>query len=192
MKIVKLMIAVLVILAIAGCGEKKEKKEAEVNAPAKITITEGAVQEQKAVNKKSGDNGEFYYSYNKAQQAQNQVEDEGKYTELGAYRHILNNYQKVQISLWANKLSKDFLIYCSACHDDYANGIIGPSLLDKDGSYIYEQLQKFKTGKRKNVLMEQLVHRLSDEKLKALSEEIAAFNKKVKKLLEQHGQKDRK
>ncbi|BAF70890.1 c-type cytochrome [Nitratiruptor sp. SB155-2] len=192
MRVLHVIVAIVFIVGMSGCSEKKEQKETEANAPAKITVTEGAVQQRKETGSQSSDSGKFYYSYNKAKKKKQEVEDEGAYTELGAYRHIVNNYQKVQISLWANKLSKDFLIYCSACHDDYANGIIGPSLLDKDGSYIYEQLQKFKTGKRKNVLMQQLVHRLSDEKLRALSEEIAAFNKKVKKLLEQHGQKDRK
>ena len=172
-------------LLINGCEKKEQKKEAEVEAPAKITITEGAVKEQKA-QKKSLDKGEFYYSYQEKKENKSTVEDEGRYTKLGAYRNVLNNYQKVQIALLANKLSKDFLIYCSACHDDYANGVIGPSLLDKDGDYIYKQLQDFKSGKRKNVLMVQLVRRLSDEKLRAIADEIAAFNKKVQKLLKDH------
>ncbi len=182
----KRMIAIsfALVLLISGCEKKEQKKEAEVEAPAKITITEGAVKEQKA-QKKSLDKGEFYYSYQEKKEAQI-TEDEGKYTKLGAYRNVLNNYQKVQISLWANKLSKDFLIYCSACHDDYANGVIGPSLLDKDGDFIYKQLQDFKSGKRKNVLMVQLVRKLSDEKLKAIADEVAAFNKKVQKLLKDH------
>ncbi len=187
----RITIALLaLVFMLAGCGEKKEKKTQEA-APAAIKVTEGAVQKQEeATNKQNS--GEFYYSYNKEKRAQkSEVKDEGRFTRLGAYRHVLNKYQKVQIALWANKLSKDFLIYCSACHDDYANGVIGPSLLDKSGEYIYKQLQEFKSGKRKNVLMVQLVRRLSDEQLKSLANEIATFNKKVQKLLQEH-QKDTK
>ena len=98
----------------------------------------------------------------------------------------------MQISLLVNKLSHDFLVYCSACHDDYANGVIGPSLLGKSGDYIYKQLMDFKTGKRKNVLMKQLVDRLSDEQLRHLADEVAQFNKKVQKILKQNQIKDSK
>ena len=178
----KLVVMVAALLLISGCEKKEHKEETKSEAPAKIKITEGVVKKQKA-EAKSVDKGEFYYSYRQKKQQTQEEEDEGKYTKLGAYRHILNNYQKVQISLLANKLSKDFLIYCSACHDDYANGVIGPSLLGKDGEYIYKQLQDFKSGKRKNVLMVQLVRQLSDKKLKAIADEVAAFNKKVQKLL---------
>jgi len=179
---------VIVALLLVGCEKKEEKREQQVRAPAgQIKITENVVKEEKAKAKvKELDKGEFYYSYKEAGKKQEeQVQDEAKYTKLGAYRYI-KNYETVQISLLANKLSKDFLIYCSACHDDYANGVIGPSLLGKDGEYIYKQLQDFKSGKRKNVLMVQLVRRLSDEKLKKLADEIAEFNKKVQKIKEQN------
>ena len=168
-----------------GCGEKKEK-ESEAAPSKEIKVTEGAVKEQKKVESNKMDKGEFYYSYNTAEGKKEKVEDEAAFTKLGAYRRVKNQYERVQIALLANKLSKDFLIYCSACHDDYANGIIGPSLLGKSGDYIYKQLQEFKSGKRKNVLMVQLVRMLSDEKLKALADEVAEFNKKVQKIKEEN------
>jgi len=167
-------------LIFTGCEKKEEKKEV-VAKPSEIKITEGVVKEKKA-SKKELDKGQFYYSYKEAKTGDNLIEDEAAYTEIGAYRRIKNQYQKVQISLLAGKLSKDFLIYCSACHDDYANGIIGPSLLDKSADFIYKQLMDFKNEKRKNVLMVQLVKRLSNEKLKELSDEIAKFNEKVRKI----------
>ena len=180
------MVGLIAALLLSGCEKKEEKKSEEVkkSATSEIKITENVVKEQKA-KKKELDKGQFYYSYNKKKDKNDSQQDEAKYTKLGAYRYV-KNYEAVQISLLANKLSKDFLIYCSACHDDYANGIIGPSLLGKSGDYIYKQLQEFKSGKRKNVLMAQLVRRLSDEKLKALANEVAEFNKKVQKIKEQN------
>jgi len=193
MKRITLSIALLAsLLIMSGCEKKETPKEVAQEAPtAKIKITQGAVKEQKATQTQSKDKGQFYYSYNKAKKEQTQ-EDEGHFTTLGAYRHIRTPYEKVQISLLVNKLSHDFLVYCSACHDDYANGVIGPSLLGKSGDYIYKQLMDFKTGKRKNVLMKQLVDRLSDEQLRHLADEVAQFNKKVQKILKQNQIKDSK
>ncbi len=182
--------AIVASLLFWGCGKKEEHKEQASTAQGEIKITTGVVKEQKTTKKEQKDKGEFYYSYN--QPKKEQVDDEGKYTALGAYRHIKNPYEKVQISLLVNKLSHDFLVYCSACHDDYAEGVIGPSLLGKSGDYIYKQLMEFKTGKRKNVLMKQLVNRLSDEKLRALADEVAAFNEKVQKILKQNQIKEAK
>ncbi len=190
MKKITLSIALLAgLLVLSGC-EKKEEHQKTAEAPtAKIKITQGAVKEQKAIQTQSKDKGEFYYSYNQPKKS-GEVEDEARYTKLGAYRHIKNPYEKVQISLLVNKLSHDFLVYCSACHDDYANGVIGPSLLGKSGDYIYQQLIDFKTGKRKNVLMKQLVDQLSDKQLRHLANEVAEFNKKVQKVLKQNQIKD--
>ncbi len=174
------VLTVAFLLLFAGC-EKKEHKETK-EPMGEIKITQNVVKEQKASQHKELDKGEFYYSYKKKKEQK--VEDEAAYTTLGALRHVKNPYEKVEIELLANKLSKDFLIYCSACHDDYANGVIGPSLLGKSGEYIYKQLMEFKSGKRKNVLMVQLVRRLPDAKLKALADEVAEFNKKVQKIKE--------
>ena len=175
------VLTIMSLLILAGC-EKKEHKEREKEPVGQIKITQNAVKEQKASQHKELDKGEFYYSYKKKKEQK--VEDEAAYTPLGALRHVKSPYEKVEIELLANKLSKDFLVYCSACHDDYANGVIGPSLLGKSGEYIYKQLMEFKSGKRKNVLMVQLVRRLPDTKLKALAEEVAEFNKKVQKIKE--------
>jgi len=75
-------------------------------------------------------------------------------------------------------------IKCSACHNDYANGIIGPSLLGKDKDFIYNQIMDFKSGKKKNVLMDQLVKMMSEKEINELSSEIAEFNRKIKELRE--------
>ncbi len=97
---------------------------------------------------------------------------------------VRSPYERVEISLLVSRLSKKFIVKCSACHNDYANGIIGPSLLGKDKDFIYNQIMDFKSGKKKNVLMDQLVKMMSDEEINELSSEIAEFNAKIKDLRE--------
>ena len=103
-------------------------------------------------------------------------------TTLDAYLNIRSPYERVQIELMIQKLSKEFRIKCSPCHDDYANGVIGPSLLDKDGDYIYRQLMAFKTGEKRNELMKQLVEMNDPETLKGIADEIAKFNKQIREM----------
>ena len=83
-----------------------------------------------------------------------------------------------------SKLSKKFIVKCSACHNDYANGIIGPSLLGKDKKFIYNSIMDFKSGKKVNVLMTDLVKMMSEEEINQLSSEISEFNIKIKELRE--------
>ena len=72
------------------------------------------------------------------------------------------------------------MVKCSACHDDYANGIIGPSLLKKDGDYIYEQMIKYRNDPTKNILMYDLVKNMPEDELKSLAHEVAEFNKEIR------------
>ncbi len=174
---------IVAFLLLSGCNDKKEESSKVTSkSSGEIKVTEDVLKEKRETQTKNSDGGKFYYSYNKKEDKNEGVEK--SYTKLDAYRRVRTPYEKVQISLLANKLSNNFLIHCSACHDDYANGIIGPSLLEKDGNYIYKKLIAFKTKKEKNVLMIELVQQISDEDLKSIAFEIADFNKKVKKLLQ--------
>ena len=83
-------------------------------------------------------------------------------TNLDANLHVRSPYENVKVSMMVNKLSKKFIVKCSACHSDYANGIIGPSLLGKDEDFIYSQINKFKKDKNLNFLMSGLVENISD------------------------------
>ncbi len=96
--------------------------------------------------------------------------------------HVRSPYEKVKISLLVKKLSKDFITRCSACHNDYANGIIGPSLLDKDSDSIFNSIMKFKKDKSLNVLMTELVNNMNEKEIRKIADEIYEFNKKVRKL----------
>ena len=85
-------------------------------------------------------------------------------------------YASIGADLMAKRLSKDFIIYCSACHDDYGNGVIGPSLLGKNAKELREMIDKYSREPDANVLMTDLVHRLSEEKIQFIAGDIARFN----------------
>ncbi len=168
-------------LMLAGCGgDSNDKTSQKSDASPKIKITQGAIKETKLKEDNSKENsGQFYYTYNKEKNSSNEQKVR---TTLDAYLNIRSPYERVQIELMIKKLSKDFIIKCSPCHDDYANGVIGPSLLGKSGDFIYQRIMDFKSGKRKNVLMKQLVAKMDDAKLKSIANEIAEFNKQIQKL----------
>lgn len=168
-------------LFFTGCGDnKKSAKDDNIATTPKIKVTTGAVNTHVKEGKSKSNSGQFYYSYNKEK---NETEEPPKRrTTIDAYLNIRSPYEKIQITLMLKRLSNDYIVKCSACHDDYANGVIGPSLLDKDGKFIYQRIQDFKTGKRKNVLMKELVSQIDDKKLKSIANEIANFNKEIRKM----------
>ncbi len=74
------------------------------------------------------------------------------------------------------------MVKCSACHDDYANGVIGPSLLGKSSDEIFNSIADFKSGKKSNVLMDDLINMMSEDEIRTLADEIYNFNEKIKEL----------
>ncbi|BDY12434.1 c-type cytochrome [Hydrogenimonas cancrithermarum] len=180
-KFTMVALSAVLIAGLAGCGEKKSeesKSQSQRSAP-QIKVTAGAVKKSDVQQESKENTGQFYYSYNKEKNAS---EEEKRRTTLDAYLNIRSPYERVQIEMMINKLSRDFIVKCSPCHDDYANGVIGPSLLDKDGDFIYKRLLAFKSGEKKNVLMKQLVDQLDDAKLKSIADEIAIFNKQIQEM----------
>ena len=179
------LLAVAVSLTLmSGCGSEKKSENTNSNGTTqspKIEIVKGAVKESVEKKASEANSGQFYYSYNKAKDEKKEDNETKVRTTLDAYLNIRSPYEKVQITMMIKRLSKDFIIRCSPCHDDYANGVIGPSLLGKDGDFIYGRLMDFKSGKRKNVLMKELVSQIDDKQLKAIADEIAVFNKQIEK-----------
>jgi cytochrome c553 len=96
--------------------------------------------------------------------------------------NVRSPYEQVQVSMLVRKLSKNFIIRCSPCHNDYANGIIGPSLLGRDSDYIYNKIQDFKTGKKSNPLMTDLIKQMSNKEIRTMANEIYNFNKEIKQM----------
>jgi len=177
----------LSLFLLSGCGDEKQNEPSnKPEAAAKIVVTEGVVKEKKESGKSKENSGQFYYSYNKEKKGEGSEDYNSEAsktrTELDAYRDIRSPYERVQITLMVQQLSPDYRLLCSACHDDYANGVIGPALLDKNSTYIFKQIMAFKTGEKKNALMKELVGRIGDERLKGISKEIERFNRQVQEM----------
>ncbi len=182
-------IPVAAALVLSGCGGGSDDGTAghapaspPTEAPATIKVTKGAVDTTVKEAPSKENSGQFYYSYNKEKNATYNSEDTKTRTTIDAYLNIRSPYERVRITMMIQRLSKDYVIKCSPCHDDYANGVIGPSLLDKNGTFIYDRIQAFKTGEKDNPLMKELVSQIDDTTLKALADEIANFNKEIRKM----------
>ncbi|WP_294956454.1 hypothetical protein [Sulfurovum sp.] len=174
------------LLVLSGCSNEKTKTQTnEVANSSGIVVTEDAVRALKKETKSKENSGQFYYSYNKEKDkevGQYNADTSKVRTKLDAYRDIRSPYERIQITLMIQQLSPDYRLLCSACHDDYANGVVGPALLDKNATFIFNQIQEFKTGKRKNPLMKQLVNRIDEKRLKAIAKEIERFNRQIKEM----------
>ena len=175
---------------LSGCSDSKENKsenEATVavnqNSSPKIEIVQNT--DAHAIKVAQQDDGKtqgnsFYYDY--GDKSGSNQEAKRQRTDIDANMNIRSPYEKIQVSMLVKKLSKNFIVRCSPCHNDYANGIIGPSLLDRDSDYIYSRIQDFKTGKKSNPLMNDLIKMMSDKQIRTMANEIYAFNKEIKKM----------
>ena len=205
----KTIYAIAIAALLVGCsGDKpKEAEKSSAEEPKEVQVTEIKVTqgekrveqtEEKHEKELKADKKGFYYAYTedgKADQGadetftrvdarkrvKNKVVD-GKVSVIEREPSVDNPYQYVRIDLLKSALSKNFMVKCSACHDDYANGIIGPSLLKKDGNFIYGQMIKYRNDPSKNILMYDLVKNMPEEELKSLSNEVAQFNKEIRAL----------
>ena len=99
---------------------------------------------------------------------------------IGGLAFVRSPLQSINKALIRGKLSKNFIQKCSACHDDYANGIIGPSLLNKTNDEIYKMIVAYKSKTQVNVLMADLVKAMKDDEIKALASEISEFNRQFR------------
>ncbi len=200
--IVKIALGITLFIFV-GCGEdnSKETKVKEVvqnteqaGAPIIEIVKNENPNEIKVAPKKirdrnsSGTEDKYYYDYNvKSAYDPNSVpanEDASirakPRTAIEANMNIRSPYEEVQISLLVRKLSKKFIVKCSACHNDYANGVIGPSLLGKSSDEIFSDIEAFKSGKKSNVLMNDLINMMSNDEIREMADEIYEFNQKIK------------
>lgn len=195
----KILLASAVVALLTSCSKKEEEKEVKVTkvetpAPLKIEVEENKNAKEIKVaqkNTEKKENEQYYFSYNgvKSEYDPNSkpANDDAAVratprTQIDANMHVRSPYEEVKISMMVKRLSKEFIVKCSACHNDYANGIIGPSLLDKDSDSIFSSIMKFKSNKDANVLMTGLVNQMEDKEIKKLADEIFEFNKQIREL----------
>ena len=193
----KILLCTAAVILLTACSKKEEEKEVknakvEKQAPLKIEIEENKnAKEIKVAEKdiKKTENDTYYFSYNGVKSEYDPNSKPANKdasiraiprTEIDANMHVRSPYEKVKISMMVKRLSKDFIVKCSACHNDYANGIIGPSLLDKDSDFIFNSIMKFKRDKNANVLMTGLVNQMEEKEIKKLADEIFEFNKQIR------------
>jgi len=184
---------------LLGCGEKTKQENSEVQnshteaGVIEITANENAKEiKVKAKKTDTSKSKSFYYDYDIKSEYDPNSQPANKdaavrvkpRTTVDANIQVRSPYENVQISLIVKKLSKNFRIKCSACHDDYANGIIGPSLLNRDADYIYDKIAEFKSGKKSNPLMTDLINMMSNEEIRTLADEIFEFNTQIKEIRE--------
>lgn len=100
--------------------------------------------------------------------------------QIGAIVTIKNNYENLNAKLLSQRLSRNYILKCSACHDDYANGVVGPSLLTKSADDIYTMIEAYRHKTKVNELMKYLVMQMEEAEIRALAEEIAEFNKEIR------------
>jgi len=196
--------ALLIAVGFSACGDKKDSEDKEntatikrvQNAPKIEVVSNKNEYALKVKSDKKGEKGtasnknSFYYDYGEKSEYDQNAQPANPEasvrvrprTILDAQMHIRSPYERVQVSLLSRQLSPTFRLKCSACHDDYANGVLGPSLLGKDADYIYNKIIAFKTGKKKNVFMNDLIHHMSDKEIRSIAEDIYNFNLQIQKI----------
>lgn len=195
-RIVLSALGFLLLVSFTGCGDNNEKENtikesaATLTVAPKIEVVQNENAQEIKVEEKKSDKSQsksYYLDYNikseydpNARPANIDAAVRAKpRTAIDANMNIRSPYEKIQVSLLVKTLSKKFIVKCSACHNDYANGIIGPSLLGKDADYIFSKIAEFKSGKASNPLMDDLIKMMSEEEIKEMADEIYMFNQEI-------------
>jgi cytochrome c553 len=186
--------AVVLVTLIGGCSNDEKKESAALKTATasgiEVSKNENASEIKVEEKKHSKDDKQYYFDYNvKSAYSSNATpanEDASvrikPKTAVDANLHVRSPYENVQISLLVKGLSKKFIVRCSACHNDYANGVVGPSLLGKSSDFIFDKIKKFKDDRNANILMSDLVKNMEDKEIRELADEINRFNNEIKEM----------
>ncbi|KAB0612475.1 c-type cytochrome [Campylobacter hyointestinalis] len=169
----KLAIFTICVLFFIGCSDEKNRPETK-----SVDQNQTSITIKKGDENASGINKWISYDMDGAKNIKFGIGDDSNETtkSIGALAMRRMPLQSINKALIRGQLSKNFITKCSACHDDYANGIIGPSLLTKSSEEIFDMIKAYKTKTKVNVLMADLVKPMSDKEINGLANEISEFN----------------
>ncbi len=163
-----------------GCSDEKKEQKAASASPKEVKDASG-IKVVEGTTKIEKDNP--FATYNVQGERTVRAALDGEETnvtrQIGAIASVRHPLENIKKEFMKKKLSLNFIVKCSACHDDYANGIIGPPLLGKSEARIYEMINAYKHKTKVNVLMKELVQNMPEDEIKALAKEIVEFNKEV-------------
>jgi len=161
-------------LLFVGCEKSEDKaQEAASEQGAKVATSASIKVEKNENNESANKQNEFIkYDMHGEKSVKFGLED----NNVRALAMVKSPLQTINLRLIKGRLSKDFITKCSACHDDYANGIIGPSLLTKSEDEIYKMINAYKNKEKVNVLMRDLVKKMDESEIRNLAKEISDFN----------------
>ena len=171
-------------LVLSACQKEKAPSRAQEEStpagPGSITVTQGGSQDSSANHSAPFRNydvkGELQIQYAPPGQEINEAVKNVQVVVASRNVPFLTLNAKVA----AQRLGKDFIVYCSSCHDDYGNGVVGPSIMDKTGDEVREMIEKYRGDPTANVLMTDVVNRMTQEQVDRISNDIARFNAEVK------------
>ncbi len=167
--------AVMIVSVMLACGCQQKEEDKLPDEPGKITVIQG--------ESTGTDNLSPLIGYNVKGEYQVQFtptgEEDNTTTRMVGAAAVSRNapYSAIGRRLAEKSLGKDYTIKCAPCHDDYANGVIGPSLLGKTPDEIYNMIIKYQKDQETNYLMQVFVNKMTDEEIKDLAVRIAEFNK---------------
>lgn len=195
---IKQLLLSTIVIGFVGCGdEPKEDTKVATQTAGKIEIVSNENAEEIKVAEKvkrdrnlTGHEDKYYYDYNvKSEYDKNAkpANDDASVrvkprTAIEANMNVRSPYEEVQIGLLVGELSKNFRVKCSSCHSDYANGVVGPSLLSKTSDEIFQSIADFKSGKKSNPLMDGLIDHMDEREIREIADEIYTFNQKLKEM----------
>ncbi|NLC28483.1 MAG: hypothetical protein GX780_06890 [Campylobacteraceae bacterium] len=175
------------LLFLSGCDSKEESKR-PYSEPKTEKVADGTPLITVHSSGTEIKEDDLLESYDVEGRRQVRISPDGIETpltkQIGAIVSIKNQHEQLSAKLLAQRLSKNYMLKCSACHDDYANGVIGPSLLMKSADDIFNMIEAYKHETEVNVLMKYLVMQMGEDEIRALAEEIAEFNKEIRESLQ--------
>ena len=175
-------------VAIAGCDgnvESARPKADVAKSVQPVSAAPGSIKVISAQAPVSTAGGDRFRTYDVRGQSQIQYAPKGQeITDAVKNVQVVvaarnTPYASIHANLLAKRLSKQFIVFCSACHDDYGNGVIGPALIGKNAQEVRKMMDKYSRDPNANVLMTDLMHNKKPAEIDFICEDIARFNREI-------------